>query len=237
MSEHPSGMPDSRWQTRETPILKRCQGRSPPARRVRARRSAACPRCFAPRIVNGVGDVVDVSGHDPNLLHAAQVSIGLLGVMTQLELEVVPRYRLVEENRVMSFAEVAEKWDELYPDGTTEAKFHELEYMVPATSAQEAVELMRDLQLHRFTEEISPLQIRWQKGDQAYLSPQYERDSVSVSVSGVIGRNYEPFLRAVDHELQVFDQQIGPAEPRVFPGDVVSVNDNRSGDHLADPGR
>ena len=93
----------------------------------------------------------------------------------------------------------------IYPDGTTEAEFNELEYMVPAKSARDAVDLIRDLQLHRFTEEISPLQIRWQKADQAYLSPQYERDSVSVSVSGVIGKNYEPFLRAVDHELQAFD--------------------------------
>lgn len=61
------------------------------------------------RIINGVGDVVDVSEHDLSLLHAAQVSIGLLGVMTRLELEVVPRYRLVEENRIMPFADVAEK--------------------------------------------------------------------------------------------------------------------------------
>ena len=65
------------------------------------------------RIVNGAGDVVDITEDNPGLLHAAQVSIGLLGVMTQLELEVVPRYRLAEENRIMSFAEVAEKWDEL----------------------------------------------------------------------------------------------------------------------------
>ncbi len=217
------------------------------------------------RIVNGIGDVIDIGEHDLNLLHAAQVSIGLLGVMTRLEVEVVPRYRLAEQNCVMSYTELADAWDDLlsgyrhfsfwwcpfpgssamydlgdvppdhcvvkllreagpdeptvsepagarldrshliYPDGTTEPKLHELEYMVPATCARDAVELMRRLQLHRFTEEISPVQIRWQKGDQGYLSPEYQRDSVSVSVSGVIGKDYEPFLRAVDHELQVFD--------------------------------
>ena len=53
-------------------------------------------------------------------------------------------------------------------------------------------------------DEISPLQVRWQKADSAYLSGQCGRDSTSLSVSGVIGRHYTPFLRAVDVELQAF---------------------------------
>lgn len=93
----------------------------------------------------------------------------------------------------------------IYPDGTTEAQFHELEYMVPATSAREAVLAMQGLMLTRFPHEISPLQVRWQKADGAFLSAQSGRDSVSLSVSGVIGEDYEPFLRAVDALLSEFD--------------------------------
>jgi FAD/FMN-containing dehydrogenase len=49
------------------------------------------------------------------------------------------------------------------------------------------------------------VQIRWQKADLAYLSAQYQRDIVSVSVSGRPGTTYEPFLRELDRELQPFD--------------------------------
>ena len=45
---------------------------------------------------------------------------------------------------------------------------------------------------------MSPVQVRWQAADEAYLSPQYRRDSVSLSVSGMQGTDYEPFLRAID---------------------------------------
>jgi len=217
------------------------------------------------RLITGTGDVVDVAEHDRHLLRAAQVSIGMLGVMSRLEVAVVPRYRLVEENRVMPFQELDAQWDELlasyrhfsfwwcpaqassqlydlgdvpaghcvvkllreaaphepdvtdrkdartdrshriYPDGSTVAKFHELEYMVPADRAREAVDVLRHLQLNRFPSEISPLQVRWQQADDAYLSPQYGRDSTSLSVSGLIGTDYIPFLRAVDAALAPFD--------------------------------
>lgn len=93
----------------------------------------------------------------------------------------------------------------IYPDATTDARFHELEYMVPAEKGREAFEVVRDLMLNRHSDQISPVQIRWQKGDEAWLSAQYRRDTVSVSVSGEPGTEYAPFLRELDHELQQFD--------------------------------
>ena len=216
------------------------------------------------RLINGLGDVVDFTEADGDLLHAAQVSIGMLGVLTRLELAVVPRYRLVEENRVMTFDELRESWDRLlaryrhfsfwwcpaegsgdlyelgdipsgscavkllreaapdeldrddaparigrshriFPDGSTAPKFHELEYMVPADQAGGAVEVLQQLQQRHFPHEISPLQVRWQAADDAYLSPQYGRASTSLSVSGLIGTDYLPYLRAVDEALTPFD--------------------------------
>ncbi|WP_144158072.1 D-arabinono-1,4-lactone oxidase [Paraburkholderia sp. BCC1885] len=93
----------------------------------------------------------------------------------------------------------------IYPDGTTEAKFHEMEYMVDAKHARDAAQLIRELMLTKFPNDISPLQVRWQRGDHGYISPQGGRNSTSLSVSGEIGSDYFPFLRAVDHELLPFD--------------------------------
>lgn len=217
------------------------------------------------RVVNGLGEVVDIDDSDPDALHAAQVSLGLLGPALRIGLQLVPAYRLKEENIILPMSEVFRQWDflmreyrhfsfwwmptersadlyklgevpadhcfvkllrelpyekddvpsgelngrtdrayRIYPDGTTVAEFHELEYMVDAADARAAVEAMHALMLKKFPDEISPLQVRWQKADQGLISPQTGRASTSISVSGEIGRNYLPFLKAVDEELRQF---------------------------------
>ena len=65
------------------------------------------------RIVTGTGEVIEVSESTPELLSAAQVSIGMLGVMTEVELAVAPAYRIRERILHLPYAEVAERWDEL----------------------------------------------------------------------------------------------------------------------------
>jgi FAD/FMN-containing dehydrogenase len=218
------------------------------------------------RIVNGDGEVIDIDAADPDRLRAAQVAVGMLGPVLRVGLDLLPKYRLREENVILPMAEVFRQWNDLlrgyrhfsfwwmptnhsaqmyklgdvpadhcfvkllqeasagspdipegelnrrtdrayriYPDGTTDAEFHELEYMVGADEARRAVDTMRDLMLKHFPEEISPLQVRWQRGDHGLISPQSGRDSTSISVSGEIGRDYTPFLRAVDEVLRPFD--------------------------------
>lgn len=217
------------------------------------------------RLVNGLGEIVTIGEDRPDLLHAAQVSVGMLGVFLDLTLQCVPAYKLREQNAVLPFADVDARWDEflsgyrhfsfwwlptdkssamydlgdlprdhcvvkllteepagaadvdgepgartgrahlIYPDATTDARFHELEYVVPAEHGRAAMDVVRDLMLTRHTDQISPVQIRWQQADEAFLSAQYRRDTVSVSVSGNPGTTYEPFLRDLDRELQQFD--------------------------------
>jgi FAD/FMN-containing dehydrogenase len=65
------------------------------------------------RLVTATGDVRDIDESEPDLLRAAQVSIGMLGVMTRLELEVTDSYRLTEEIDLWPWDEVLERWDEL----------------------------------------------------------------------------------------------------------------------------
>ena len=222
-------------------------------------------RITSVRLVNGVGEVVDIDATQPDLLHAAQVSLGLLGPLLRVGLQLVPAYKLREENVILPMSEVLRQWDYLlaeyrhfsfwwmpsdrsadmyklgdvpadhcfvkllreipddgldlpagaanqrtdrayriYPDGTTDAEFHELEYMVAACDAKDAVAEMCQLMKTRFPDEISPLQVRWQQADRGFLSAQSGRDSTSLSVSGEIGRDYQPFLRAVDAALRPF---------------------------------
>jgi FAD/FMN-containing dehydrogenase len=63
------------------------------------------------RIVTASGDVVEATEGD--LLHAAQVAVGTLGVITELELEVSRGYRLREQVANWSWAEAWEPFDEL----------------------------------------------------------------------------------------------------------------------------
>jgi FAD/FMN-containing dehydrogenase len=65
------------------------------------------------RLVTAAGEVRHIGEDEPELLRAAQVAIGMLGVMTQLELEVTDGYRLTEQIDLWPWQEVLERWDEL----------------------------------------------------------------------------------------------------------------------------
>ena len=65
------------------------------------------------RLVTATGDVREIGEADLDLLHAAQVSVGMLGVVTQLELEVTDAYRLREHVSLRTWDDVMEHWDQL----------------------------------------------------------------------------------------------------------------------------
>lgn len=65
------------------------------------------------RLVTATGELRDIGEDEPDLLHAAQVSVGMLGVITRLELEVTDAYRLREQVGLRSWEDVMEHWDEL----------------------------------------------------------------------------------------------------------------------------
>jgi FAD/FMN-containing dehydrogenase len=68
------------------------------------------------RLVTATGEIREIGDSDPDLLRAAQVSIGMLGVMTRLELEVTDAYRLTEQVDLWPWQEVMERWEELVHD-------------------------------------------------------------------------------------------------------------------------
>src|SRR3954452_4168543 len=65
------------------------------------------------RLVTASGEVIEVAEDDPERLHAAQVAVGMLGVMTELELEVADAYRLRERVEHWSWHDAWLRFDEL----------------------------------------------------------------------------------------------------------------------------
>jgi FAD/FMN-containing dehydrogenase len=65
------------------------------------------------RLVTATGEIRDIGEDEPDMLRAAQVSVGMLGVMTRLELEVTDAYRLREEVGLRAWDDVMERWEEL----------------------------------------------------------------------------------------------------------------------------
>jgi FAD/FMN-containing dehydrogenase len=63
--------------------------------------------------VTADGEIREIDESQPRLLRAAQVSVGTLGVMTELELDVTDAYRLTEDVGLWPWDAVLERWDEL----------------------------------------------------------------------------------------------------------------------------
>ena len=64
------------------------------------------------RLVIASGDVVEIGADDPRLA-AVQTSVGMLGVMTEVEIQAVPAHRLVERIEHWHFTEAFGRLDEL----------------------------------------------------------------------------------------------------------------------------
>ena len=65
------------------------------------------------RIATASGEIVTIDGSDLDSLHAAQVSVGMLGVVTAIEMDVSPAYHLQKWVGYLHYDEVRARWDEL----------------------------------------------------------------------------------------------------------------------------
>jgi FAD/FMN-containing dehydrogenase len=66
----------------------------------------------AVRLVDGRGRVVDCSADErPDILQAARVHLGVLGVLTHIEIRLVPAFRLLERSWIASFDECMAELD------------------------------------------------------------------------------------------------------------------------------
>ena len=214
----------------------------------------------AARVIDGHGQVHDLSSEaNPDIFPAFQVAIGLLGIMTQVTIKVVPAYYLHEQIRIMHIDDVLERWEDLvannrhfsffwmpsdasaalygfkdagkdhcmvkiynevpadfvapherlngsdrvdrgyriYPH-VFEPNFHELEYFLPIDWAKDVLREQRALMVKSMPDSQFPLEVRLIAPESGWLSPNYSRANVVLSVSGTPGTDYWPYLRATD---------------------------------------
>jgi FAD/FMN-containing dehydrogenase len=211
----------------------------------------------AARLIDGSGQLVEVTRQNsPDDLAALQTSIGMLGIMTELTIKVVPAYHLHARTDIMSFDEmldtfaddidtfrhyglfwmptdesarlynldgagaddcVVKRYREVDADAEVELgphermdrsyriypmvydpNFHEVEYFLPLEQWRDILIEMRRLMLRWHPLSIYPLEIRVVAGEEAWMSPNYQRDNLVVSISGQPGADYWPYLRACD---------------------------------------
>lgn len=224
------------------------------------------------RLINGHGEIVEIDQSDLRLLRAAQVAVGTLGVILEVELQAVSAYYLREQITYETTKELLGEWDtnpanskhfsflwcqapesaglyelptpqglnmvgraytkrywaediadeanivtqegqrhdrayRIYPGGFG-LPFHELEYYVGVDRAKEAWVALKDLIEQQHQDQKYPIETRWTKAEDGYISPFYKEDKVSLSVSGAPGTDYGPYLKDVDKLLQEFDATV-----------------------------
>ena len=251
------------------------------------------------RLVQPDGSVLVIDGSDRDLLLAAQVSLGTLGVISEMTLNTMPAYNLHEHLWRDDFETCMERHDELAAshrhfgffwcpvpesrhlyclDDTSEAprstttntadvcemkvmditeapemstrfekiayssdiypieyvpNFHELEYAVPVAHGKDAIRAVRELMLTKHTNCIFPIEYRFTAGDDAWLSPFHQQDSISLSVSGQPGIDYWDYLRDVDAILRQFDSRPHWGKMHFLDTDDVTHLYPRAGDFRA----
>ncbi|HEV7318043.1 MAG TPA: D-arabinono-1,4-lactone oxidase [Ensifer sp.] len=249
------------------------------------------------RLVQPDGSILVVDETTPDLLEAARVSIGMLGVISEITLQAMDSYNLHEKLWRCTFDEMIEQHDELaakhrhfgffwcpipesrhcycLPDtasvSTTDRtsdvcemkviditgdapmergfekiaysseiypieyvpNFHELEYAVPVANGKDAVKAVRKLMLEKHPTCIYPIEYRFTAGDTGWISPFYEQDSITLSVSGEPGTDYWEYLKDVDTILRQYGSRPHWGKLHFLGAEDVTALYPRAGDFRA----
>ncbi|GCE45635.1 sugar-1,4-lactone oxidase-like protein/FAD-linked oxidoreductase [Thermosporothrix hazakensis] len=235
-------------------------------------------------LITAAGELLECSEEqNPELLKAAQVSLGMLGIIVKVTLRVVPARRLHYVSRKISLDECLESIDRLKQENShfefywfpytkwvqiklmnetqeqvnagsiwatvsqlvlenglfwllSEAcrlvpllcplvstisafgvpdinevnhshrafatprlvRFQEMEYNLPAEHMKTALEEIRDcINQHRFAVHF-PIECRFVRGDDIWLSPAYQRDSAYIAIHMYRGMEYKPYFRHIE---------------------------------------
>ncbi|MCY1504990.1 L-gulono-1,4-lactone dehydrogenase [compost metagenome] len=246
------------------------------------------------KLIQPNGEIISVDESTPDMLLAARVSLGVLGAISEITLQVTDSFNLHERIWREDFESVMEKHDELakkhrhfsffwcpyeqsrhcycLPDTSATSKtgrttdvcevkvmditdrlpyegafekvayssdvypieyipnFHELEYAVPIAHGKDALRAVRKLMLEDFPEAIYPIEYRFTAGDGAWMSPFFEQDSVTISVSGEPGTDYWDYLRGVDKILRSYGARPHWGKMHFLTGDDVTAIYPRAND-------
>ncbi|WEX88360.1 FAD-binding protein [Sinorhizobium garamanticum] len=249
------------------------------------------------RLIQPDGSILVVDETTPDLLEAARVSVGMLGVISEITLQTMDAYNLHEKLWRCDFDECMEQHDELaakhrhfgffwcpvpesrhcycLPDTaavSTTSKtsdvcemkviditdrppmeqafekiaysseiypieyipnFHELEYAVPVAHGKDAVQAVRKLMLEKHPTCIYPIEYRFTAGDSGWISPFYQQDSITLSVSGEPGTDYWEYLKDVDTILRQYGSRPHWGKLHFLGAEDVTALYPRAGDFRA----
>ena len=91
-----------------------------------------------------------------------------------------------------------------------EPNFHELEYFVPFENGRDATAAVRELMVARLPVSVFPMEVRSVARDEAFLSHSYGRDTAVISISGMPGTDYWPYLRERYHRRPISSSATEP---------------------------
>jgi hypothetical protein len=114
-----------------------------------------------------------------------------------------------------------------------EPNFHELEYFVPYERGRDAVSEMRELMLARLPASLFPMEVRTLAAEDGWLSPSYGRATVVISVSGLPGTDYLPYLADVDALLGGYDARVHWGKLHFLTGEQLRRRYPRAEDFIA----
>jgi FAD-linked oxidoreductase len=77
-------------------------------------------------------------------------------------------------------------------------RFHEMEYELPAAKGPDALRELAEFVDKKQVRVHFPVEYRYVRGDDIWLSPFYQRDSAAISVHQYVGMDYEPYFRGAE---------------------------------------
>ena len=90
------------------------------------------------------------------------------------------------------------RWShEIFPSPRT-TRFNEMEYAVPAVNGVDCIREVAEVIRERQIAGVFPIEFRFVKGDDIWLSPFYRRDAVTISVHQYYSQRHEPLFDAVE---------------------------------------
>ncbi|MDC0661048.1 D-arabinono-1,4-lactone oxidase [Marinobacter sp. SS21] len=105
-------------------------------------------------------------------------------------------------NSIERETKVAASWQNY--TSARNVRFNEMEYHLPREDGLQALKEVRERLENHFPEVFFPLEVRFVKGDDIWLSPFYRRDTISIAVHRYFEEDYRPLFNAVEPILRQY---------------------------------
>ncbi len=146
-------------------------------------------------------DITDSPIDRPSALNSMSESFFENWLFTQLNrlASMSGKYRMIDKlmKKFVSYQTKTDWSHRIFPS-LRDFKFMEMEYNIPQESFIPAMEEIRlNIKKHNF-QTLFPIEIRFVKNDNLWLSPAYQRDSVYFAIHTYISEDYKPYFHCME---------------------------------------